>query len=444
MKEGDFNRIAFMILAPLRWIAKNLGTLLLAFLLALVVWVTAVLTQDPNEDAVFGPIALERLGQGADLLLVSEAPAQVRITLRAPKSVWTLLNNEPERVQAWIDLSGLSAGEYVVPVKLRIDANPIRVILLNPQEVHLTLENLVSQDFTVQIAVSGELPLGYRQSAAQIEPLQVTVSGPESAVKHVTQVRAAVDITGAIETFKRNVVLEALDANDNPVTNVTVTPKSAAVTQPVSLLGGFKNVVVRVVTKGQVANGYRLTNILVSPPTVTLFSDNPQLMNDIPGYVDTLPVDLNNLSDDIEINVSLNLPEGITLVREPSVLVQVSVAAIEGSLTLSLPVEVIGLSPGLEVSISPAVVDVIIAGPLIVLDKLEASQFRVVLDLTGLPPGVYQRSPVVDLFPNLVRIQTTLPETVEVTIQLAPTPTPSPAGSGTPQAGETLTPTATP
>ena len=433
-----------MFLAPFRWIAKNLGTLILAFVLALFVWVTAVLTQDPNEETVFGPVTLERLGQGADLLLVSEVPSQVRVTMRAPKSVWTLLNNEPDRVQAWLDLSGLEAGEYIVPVKVRIEANPIRVVLLDPQEVRLTLENLVSKDFTVQIAVSGDLPLGYRKGTPQVEPLEVTVSGPESAVNRVTQVRAAVDISGLIETFRRSVVLKALDANDNTVTNVTVTPKSANITQPVDLLGGFKNVVVRVVTKGQVANGYRLTNITVSPPNVTLFSDNPQLMNDIPGYVDTLPVDLTNLSDDIEINVSLSLPEGISLVREPSVLVQVSVAAIEGSLTLSLPVEVIGLSPGLEALISPAVVEVIVAGPLIVLDKLDASQFRVVLDLTGLPPGVYQRSPVVDLFPDLVRIQTTLPDTVEVTILIAPTPTANPEDSGTPQAGETATPTPIP
>jgi YbbR domain-containing protein len=288
------------------------------------------------------------------------------------------------------------------------------------------------------------LPLGYKKGSPQIEPIEVTVSGPESAVQQVVQVRASLDITGMIESFHRSIVLEALDENENPVSNVTITPKTANISQPISLLGGFKNVVVRVVTKGQVANGYRLTNILVSPPTVTLFSDNPQLVDEIPGYVDTLPVDLSNLSDDIEINVGLNLPDGITLVREPSVLVQVSVAAIEGSLTLSLPVEVIGLSPGLTVSISPAVVDVIVAGPLNILDQLSASSFRVVLDLTGLPPGVYQRSPVVDLYPDQVRIQTTLPETLEVTIEEEPTPTPNPTESTTPQAEGTPAATPTP
>ena len=174
-------------------------------------------------------------------------------------------------------------------------------------------------------------------------------------------------------------------------------------------------------TKGQVADGYRLTSISVSPPTVTLYSDNPDLIEQIPGYVETLPVDLTDLSDDIEISTGLNLPENVNLVREPSVLVQVSVAAIEGSLTLSVPVEAINLPPDLQAIISPATVDVIVSGPLNVLDQLSPSNFRVIVDLADLPPGVYQRQVVVDLQPEEVRVQTTLPESVEVTIVEAPT-----------------------
>jgi YbbR domain-containing protein len=107
--------------------------------------------------------------------------------------------------------------------------------------------------------------------------------------------------------------------------------------------------------------------------------------------------------------------------------VQVNVAAIEGSITLSVPVEVIGLPPDLQAIISPATVDLIIAGPLIILDTLSPENFLVVLDLTGLPVGVYQRSPEVDLLPDQVRIQTILPETVEVTIEAMPTSVPSSA-----------------
>ena len=59
------------MLAPFRWLAQNLSTLLLAFILSVVVWVSAVITADPNEVHVFRPANMENVGQDAGLLLVS-------------------------------------------------------------------------------------------------------------------------------------------------------------------------------------------------------------------------------------------------------------------------------------------------------------------------------------------------------------------------------------
>jgi len=119
----------------------------------------------------------------------------------------------------------------------------------------------------------------------------------------------------------------------------------------------------------------------------------------------------------------------------------VSLAAIEGSLTLSIPVEIVGLTSEYTATISPATVDVIAAGPLNILDGLTLTNFRVILDLTGLPVGIYQRSPVVDLAPDQVRVQTTLPETVEVVIELVPTPSPSKLKPATPTPTPSPSPT---
>jgi YbbR domain-containing protein len=245
-------------------------------------------------------------------------------------------------------------------------------------------------------------------------------------------VRSSIDISGETETLQKTIPVEVVDENGETIHDVTVTPNEISVTQPINLLGGFKNVVVKVTTTGQVANGYRLTNVSVSPPTVTVFSEDPRKIDGIPGFVDTLPVDLTDLSDDIEINVGLSLPPGIELVRVPDVLVQVSLAAIESSRTYSVPVEVVGLAQELEAAISPIEVDVIAAGPINILDILTPADFRIILDLEGLPAGIYQRSPEVERVPDQVRVQTTLPETVEVDISVAPTPTPTATVLATP------------
>ncbi len=409
--------------AALGWFGEHLRTLTLAFILAIAVWVSAVVAADPNEQHTLRPLLLETIGESPDMVLVEPIPAQARLVIRAPKSIWSQLNSNPGMTRAWVDLSGLPAGEHTLEVKVRIDLRPIQLVQVEPALVKVKLETLVRREMPVELVVKGDLPIGYKQEAADIQPLQVTVSGPQSLVAQAARAYAEMNVTGAIETIHKALAVSILDPRGSPVIGLTVSPAEVNVTQPISLLGRFKNVAVKIMTVGQAANGYRLTNISVSPPTFTVFSNNPDLINDLPGFVETLPVDLSNLKEDSEITVGLNLPEGVTTVREPNALVQVSVAAIESSLTLALPVEMTGLTPDLQAEVSPETVDVIVAGPLNILDQASPASFRVVLDLSGLPPGVYQRSPVVEQTPEHLRIQTILPEIVEAKIELAPTPT---------------------
>ena len=428
----------------IRWLGRNLGTLLLALILAIVVWVSAVVAADPNEKRLYPrAVPLEVIGKDSNLSMSSDLPTTVRITIEAPQSIWTQLTNNPDLVKAWIDLSGLGAGEYTVPIKVDVKANPARWEV-QPQSVQVTLEQLVSKSLPVQLEVTGDLPVGYKRGTPTLTPNQVTVSGPQNLVSQVSEIHATLDINGARETRQVTIPLEARNKNGDAVSGLTITPKSISVTQPITLENSYKDVVVKVVTQGELASGYRLTNISVSPPTVTVYSAKPELINQMPGYVETKPINVANLSDDIEVRTELNLPAEVSLVGVQSVLVQISVAAIEGSLTLSIPVESMGLPPDLTAAISPATVDVIISGPLPVLDTLTSASFRAVVDLTGLEAGTYQLNPKMDLVPDQVSVQSFLPETVEVTITTAPTPTPTGLAPTTPTSPAAHTPTPTP
>ena len=202
--------------------------------------------------------------------------------------------------------------------------------------------------------------------------------------------------------------------------------------------------IVRAVSTGQVANGYRLTNVFVTPVGVVVFSSDPQLVNNLPGYVETQPVDLTGKEDDFETLVNLNLPDGISVVGDSKVLVQVSIAAIESSLAISLPVDIIGLAPGLEASPSPTTVDVILSGPVPILNTLGPTDVRVVVDLTGYDVGTYQFTPDVNILPDRVTKVSMLPSTVEVTITIAPTSTQTVTPSGTITPVQTPSPATTP
>ena len=225
-----------------------------------------------------------------------------------------------------------------------------------------------------------------------------------------------------------------LDENDQPVDNVSVTPAQVTINQPITQMGGYRNVVVRVITTGKPALGYRLTNVSVSPPTVSVFSNNPQLVESLPGFVETSPLDLTGVKDDVEVGLTLNLPAGVTVVGEQNVVVQVGVAAIEDSITVSgLVINVSGLPPELAARLSPTTVDVIISGPVPLLDKLKPEDISVVIDLTNVVAGTYQFAPRVSVSVAELRVESILPSSIEVVVEKAATPTPTPTPTRTPR-----------
>jgi YbbR domain-containing protein len=419
----------------LRWVAKNLGTLLTAFILAVIIWVSAVIASDPNEEHILArSVPIEIIGQDPSLQIMGDKPQNVTLVLNAPTSVWTQLNNDQQSVRAWVDLSNLDPGVHDVPVQVQITPHLVRLIRQDPEQLTITFDQIVSQIFPVNLIIEGEPPVGYQAQTPKLDPSEVTVIGPESLISSVKEARVTLDVTNATQTIVKDQTPLLLDAESKAVNGLTVTPDTVTITQPITLLGGYRYVVVRPVSVGQVASGYRLTNIFVSPVGKVVFSSDPELVNNLPGYVETQPIDLTGKEDDFETLVELNLPSGISVVGDPKVLVQVSIATIESSLAISLPVEVIGLALGLEASTAPTTVDVILSGPVPMLNTLGPADVRVVVDVSGYDVGTYQFIPVVNILPEQVKKVSMLPATVEITITVAPTPTQTvtPNGSVTP------------
>jgi YbbR domain-containing protein len=257
-------------------------------------------------------------------------------------------------------------------------------------------------------------------------PSRAMVSGPASSVGKVEKLRAVVDIAGRRADLEETVRLVPVGDQVEPLSGVQVDPETVKVSVRIRQLGGYRDVAVKVVIEGQVAPGYRLTNVIVSPPIVTVFSSDPELVAALPGFVETEPLDLTNANDDIEQRVSLNLPSDISLVGEQSVLIQVSIAAIETSRTLTRILEIQGLASGLVATPSPDTVNVILTGPLPVLESLRPEDVRVILNLMGLDLGTHQVTPTVTILPSGVVVETVLPSTIEVVISIQGPPTPTP------------------
>jgi len=267
-------------------------------------------------------------------------------------------------------------------------------------------------------------------------------------VDQIVAVKTTLSIVGAEETIERNLKLVAVDENDNIVADVILNPNEITVVQPITLRGGYRNMVIKVLTMGQVADGYRQTSISVSPPNIMVFSADPSIIDQLPGFVETDPLMLTDAVDDIETSVALNLPEGVSAIGDPNVLVQVGIAAMEGNVKILRQVEIIGVLPEFLANVAPETIEVILFGPLPELESMIETDVRVVVDVTDLEEGIYQLAPVVNILPERIQAEAISPETLEVEIirlelptpTLEPTPTEEPTPTPTPTEEPTPTP----
>lgn len=401
-----------------RKLLSNLPTLLTALVFAIGVWIFAVTQADPTVTQTYPqPMDIEIIGLDPTLTIVNEISDQINLTVRAPSSIFTQLENDRNLINVTLDLSGLDSGVHTLKPQVNISLSPAEVVRMNPSTVFVKLDSIISQQFEVQVNMIGNPAIGFDVEAPEISNETVTISGPESVVNSIEQVVAEVNIVDASEDIQRTVDLVAYDAQGNEVQGLTINPNSVQVSIPVSQRGGYRTVVVRIVTSGQIASGYRLTNIFSNPPTVTIFSSDPELVDSIPGFVETTPINLNGADDDMEIRVSLNLPEGINVVGSQNVTVMIGIEPIQSSISFSnITIQIEGLGEGLTATVSPESVDVFLSGPVDLLERLSPSTLVVIINLEDREPGTYTLAPVVQLENEEINVDAILPNTIEVTI----------------------------
>jgi YbbR domain-containing protein len=410
----------------IRWFRENGVSIFWALALAVAVWIAAVTAADPDEQRAFNrPVSIEIVGQDSGLVILGEPPKDIAVTLRAPRSVWNRLEGSEKPIRAVMDLSGLGAGPHTVVVQVQVSETPALLVSAQPSTFTITLEPLATKRFPVDLSLTGQPAVGYQSGDAALTPKEVLVSGAQSLVDQVNRVRVVVNLSGTRESVNQVQEVQLLNANNQPVDGLSINPLEVQIELPVSQQGGYRDVVVKVIPHGQVANGYLLTSLSVFPPVVTVYSTDPALVNALPGVVETQPLELRGASENISTRLALTLPEGISVVGEQSVQVQVGIEPIQSSLTLArIAIEVIGLPDGMTAQVSPAEVDVILSGPAPLLDQLARQDIRVIVDVTGLAPGTYQLKPVVEILVADISAESILPNTVEVIIAPAVTPTP--------------------
>jgi YbbR domain-containing protein len=265
--------------------------------------------------------------------------------------------------------------------------------------------------------------------------------------------RAEIYLRGAKSQIERTQQLVPIDAQSRAVERVAVpAPGKVQIVVPVEQWPGRKEVAVRVKLTGPPANGYRLSAVRAEPSTVVLQGD-PDLLAQVPGFVETDPLDLTGATGDIRKRAQLVLPEGVTSFDGDFVMATAGITPIVGGLTVSEPLVVRGLGPGLVAELSLDEVDVILSGPIPLLESMNEDDVFAILDLNGLVAGTHIVEPAI-LSPDGIIRDAVIPETVEVVVKqralngladpqaATPSPTISSPTTSSPATPAVLTPAA--
>lgn len=401
------------------WLSR-LGSAILSLILAMLVWFVAVQQEYPRQQ-FNQPISVSRSGLPENLVVFGDVLSEVRIEVRAPKARWP--NLQARDFTAWVDLSGLSAGEYDVPVRVLPPDPQVQVTAVNPPVVRVRLEERKEKSLPVQVNIMDAPAFGYTWGTPVVTPTQVTVAGASSWVDQVAVVSVDFYFGGARATVERNLQVRARDATGVVVGFVSVSPRDVKVTAPVFPLPGYRELTILVEPVGTPAEGYTIGAVSAEPKLVTVQGD-PAAISALSGYI-TVPVDINGADQDVVERVPLRLPENISSLGTTTVEVSVRLVPISGVQTVRQQPVIRGLGAGLAYTLTLDTVTVFLSGPLSRLLALKPDSVLVVLDVTGKGPGVHLIEPLAAA-PTELKVDSVSPQTVEITISALPTATPTP------------------
>lgn len=133
-------------------------------------------------------------------LALPDTNYQVQIRVQGSSSVIDSLSSHD--FEAYVDLSGMEAGEATAEIRVILPDN-VTLVAISQENITLTLEPRLSQSFSVQTEISGSPAEQYQLLDAVLSPEMVTLYGAAGQLEQVARVCVYADISGLSENYNK-------------------------------------------------------------------------------------------------------------------------------------------------------------------------------------------------------------------------------------------------
>jgi hypothetical protein len=182
----------------MRLLPRHPGTLLLALVLACLVWYGSARDRRERISERQLDASLTLVNVPADMVITSEVPRLLSLRVRGALS--RLRSLEPAQTGVVIDLRGVGEGEREFPVESHNVVVPpgVEVLAVSPSSLPLRLERLARRRVPIKVRLVGEPGAGMMVVTVGVEPAEALVSGPRLQLDALASVATeAISIDGA-------------------------------------------------------------------------------------------------------------------------------------------------------------------------------------------------------------------------------------------------------
>ena len=292
-----------------------------------------------------------------------------------------------------VDLTNYKEGTHKVNLKYDSTINSVNY-KLDPSSVTVIIYPKVSKTVNVDVDILNKSVLDSKLAIQNvtIDQEEVIIKGAEHTLEKVSTVKALVDIKNIIDpkagvTTLNDVKLVAYD-NEGNVVDVEIVPSK--VTATVSIVSPNKEVPIKVIPKGTVAFGKAISSMTSNVSKVTVYGEE-SVLEDL-QYI-PIEIDVNGLSENKTYDVKINKPQGVRDISETDAQVSISLGTEVSKEIEDVYIETINLNPNYKavaLGENSSKISVVVKGTKEVIDSIDASNIRAIVDLSEYGEGDHE------------------------------------------------------